>query len=1256
MSDPERPSEPTQSASQEDVTRLANGLRGIASEWAKGGVDTAGLLGIADWIQATASGGVGSPLDATPSSPGASARLPGVPEPPRRIGRYEVLGELGHGGMGVVYRARDPQLGREVALKLLLRAERADGELVERFYREARAAASLEHPGIVQIHDVGEADGKPYYAMQLLAGRGLDEELSSHALPLRDVVDLVRQVAEAVSYAHGKGILHRDLKPRNVVVVREEGRPRAKLVDFGLARFLERDLQTESPATLTRSGQILGTPAYMSPEQVVGAHEVDARSDVYSLGATLYEALTGTPPFNRGSLQQLLEAICAEDPVPPRRLNREVDRDLETICLRCLQKVPGHRYATAAELAEDCRRWLAGEPIRAGRIGTLARLWRRAGRNKPVSAAFGVAAAVVLGVAGWLFGAEVSRRVDLARLTREAEAHLAAHRLVEAVEAARQAAALAPGEERYAGLLARALAEGEAEAGARVHGEYRARCADVTSLAACLAAAKGAERTAGPGEAESKRAARWAIERSLKDATAAKEAAWSASVLAYTRALTHWRDHAAARGGLAELYWDRYEQAERDRDRTTMRAYEPLVAEFGGDAYRERLLGAKEIGVSFAVPSGVRSLEAYLFKYEEKASPPVLVPVPYDPAARQAFGAEALLAADPSFGRSVSASRRSVTGQALPADEETALEKRASELLAKKHLAAALPVVDLLARGVPDSATYAYKLACCLAVGAGQRDPYAWLVASAGESGAEQLRARDPEPRWSGAFRAGASQQTWMLAAFTALQEALRRGFRDGALMDKDPDLAALRITEDFHWFVGVAKGGIGTRYIIVRGVIEGSEAQRIGLAAGDRVVTVAGKRVGTLEEMTAAIRLVPEGGTCEIVVERQRREVRLKAGREERLGAQYGLVDVSPASPPLLTWAGPTEGDPVARAREGQLHRLLLDEPNRVRLLQAKGDGYVEYRGRLPRGSYLLYVPAGQGVYETRYPFEVARDVEWEEECDLPAEEAPPPPPGLETALAPGYWAHLPAGPYRASNDEMALSTPPREPAIVRTAGVFLARFEVTSRMYAEYLEDPSWHATAPAVARSPRHPQGSGNALFFWPPDGQGRFQMQARVPIWRDDWPVLGVSQSDAEDYCRWLTKRVGGAWEFALPTEDEWEKGERGVDGRAYAWGDAWDPSFCKMVESRLGEQKDAPPEPEPFGLFPMDEGPFGLRDQAGGGFEWTRTSAMEEGTHRILKGGGWTASSSSCCAAYRTPAYGDTVSQAYGFRLSARRRP
>jgi serine/threonine protein kinase/tetratricopeptide (TPR) repeat protein len=329
----------------------------------------------------------------------ADEPVAGVADPGRTspmlmdFGDYELLEQIGRGGQGVVFRARQKSLNRTVALKIIGLGQWATKAHLKRFRLEAEAAARLEHPGIVPIHEVGERDGQCYFSMKFIEGGQLDEVVRRTPMSIRQAAELIAKVARTVHYAHEHGILHRDIKPGNILLDRN-GEPH--LTDFGLARLVEAD------STVTGTLEVLGTPSYMAPEQAAGNNAaVSSNTDVYGLGAVLYQLLTGQPPFAGGTTYETIRLLLDIEPRPPRLLNPKVDRDLSTICLKCLEKDPKRRYSSALALAEDLERWLKHEPIRARHTGVFARGKKWVQRN-PASALLAASLIVLATAAGWI--------------------------------------------------------------------------------------------------------------------------------------------------------------------------------------------------------------------------------------------------------------------------------------------------------------------------------------------------------------------------------------------------------------------------------------------------------------------------------------------------------------------------------------------------------------------------------------------------------------------------------------------------------------------------------------------------------------------------------------------------------------------------------------------------------------------------------------------------------------------------------------
>ena len=337
----------------------------------------------------------------------------------RRFGDYELLEEIARGGMGVVFKARQASLNRIVAVKMILAGQLAGEAEVQRFRAEAESAAQLQHPNIVAIHEVGVLEGQHYFSMDFVEGQNLTEYVRNRPLSSRQAAKYLKTIAEAIHYAHQHGILHRDLKPSNILMDQSD-QPRVS--DFGLARQIKGD------SDLTLSGQVLGSPNFMPPEQAAGKRsQVGPHSDVYSLGAILYYLLTARAPFAAETMTETLQQVVHNDPPSPRLLNPGMSRDLETICLKCLEKEPGKRYATAQELADELGRFLADEPIRARPVGPAGKTWRWC-RRKPALASALLLVLVLLLVVG--IGSPIAvLRINHARLQAQTKAKEATDRL-----------------------------------------------------------------------------------------------------------------------------------------------------------------------------------------------------------------------------------------------------------------------------------------------------------------------------------------------------------------------------------------------------------------------------------------------------------------------------------------------------------------------------------------------------------------------------------------------------------------------------------------------------------------------------------------------------------------------------------------------------------------------------------------------------------------------------------------------------------
>ncbi|MGB7346259.1 MAG: protein kinase, partial [Pirellulaceae bacterium] len=335
---------------------------------------------------------------------------------------YEIISTLGKGGMGVVYKARHVPLDRTVAVKMIISGEHASEDQIRRFQKEAEAAANLSHPNIVSVYEVGEHQGLPFFSLEFVDGPSLSEQLKETTMSDREAASILLPIARAIEYSHQRGILHRDLKPQNILLT-PEGVP--KVADFGLAKRLD------SNDGQTMTGVVVGTPGYLAPEQAADTRKVGPHTDVYALGCILYCIMTGRPPFKAPTAVETVRQLLFQEPMPPSKFQENLDKDLETICMKALEKEISKRYRSAGELADELQRYLNGEPIVARPVTRKERFWKWCKRNPGVASLSGVAASLLTFL---LFGGITSAIVINAQKGREQEARKSAETFAELAE------------------------------------------------------------------------------------------------------------------------------------------------------------------------------------------------------------------------------------------------------------------------------------------------------------------------------------------------------------------------------------------------------------------------------------------------------------------------------------------------------------------------------------------------------------------------------------------------------------------------------------------------------------------------------------------------------------------------------------------------------------------------------------------------------------------------------------------------------
>ncbi len=1084
-----------------------------------------------------------SPGPADPAEPADSAPTDGM----RQVGHYQLLKELGRGAQGVVYLAEDVKLRRKVALKMLAGVDTDSHNVRERFQREAELTSKFAHPGICGVHEVGAVDGVPYIAMQFVQGVTLAEILeraksggdgaalgegtvsdslailhasASKGQQLHDLIKLLERAARALHVAHEAGLVHRDVKPGNIMVT-PEGHP--VLLDFGIARDLHAD-----GAALTQSGQIIGTPAYLAPEQIVASRgSVDRRTDVYALGVILFECLTLRRPHHATSWDQLFNQILHGDAPSPRRINPRIPQDLCTVIEVAMERDQTRRYPTAEALADDLRRVRAFEPIRAKAASPLARGVKWARRNPGKATAAGAAALFAVSAAGMFVFQSIDRSRAVRDNLRRAEELLVAGAFTEALEAAAAARERAP------------------------------RSPEALELRTRIERAQEAEQVESRKRADFARAAE-----------------------ARAEALELRDRHAAGAARVGVLSQDLL------RERSAVLSRPASASEREDFARRERELALLQIENEQLV-------------------------VAYNEALQRA------------------ARREAVWGEV--SDETEAA------------LAEHFMVRWRLAREAGDEARAA--------------------AMRAGVELHDRSRAHERELLGRG---------TLAIAVAPADAELFLFRYEDLSNLSTQPSIP--RLVPVPTRGVGRASGAwsealaFGDTCLVVLEVADESAAARAGIRAGDLVTRIHGQPCGgglfaVDRELGGPLasagappvaRLAKLGDTSldggldylsrELVAAADRPRLVL-FGREEPI--ECGASDLrvfSAAEAVAAAHAAPLvlevlrSGEPVTlRVEAGEAsgltcettaYPLVLGEANRVEAAAAL---------TVDPGAYLI-VGRAPGRLLQRFHVAVERLADASADFELPPSDA-----------APAGFVLVPGGPFVAGGDAQAFQ--PRMAERVEVPDFFIARKELTNREWYEFVNAPETLEQlryARAGAYLPRDDRILARPLA----EGAG-FTWDVFKHTTAES-PVMGLSWTDVRDYLEWRNARAeaaGEAWRYDLPSEHEWEKAARGVDGRVFPWGQRFDPALAICMVRSSEYLLDAP-----GGSEPRDESPYGVLDLAGSREEWLRETVPGSEPPRYFKRGGrWNSYVESVfrCAS-RGEASQDFAASGQGLRLVLRR--